>query len=357
MGVVYRAEDTRLGRQVAVKFLSAKLSADPAALERFQREARAASSLNHPHICALYDIGRHGDLPFLVMELLDGQTLRTPHRRRAAADRRSCSTSPSRPPTRSTPRTPPASSTATSSRRTSSSRARAGEDSRLRPGEARPPAGAAGRSVRRHRRSRGRARAATESGQTFGTLSSCRPSRRAARTSTGAATCSRSASCSTRWPRAASRSPGKTSALVFDAILQSDRRASQSAINPAIPAELEHIILKALEKDRDLRYQTAAELRADLKRLKRETRFRPNDRDGTARPRRRGAPPLRAGRASRGAPMARRTAGRRRAASAWRALARRRRRGDDRLGRGAAVRRRRRDGRHGVPDRRHHRKR
>ena len=75
MGVVYRAEDTRLGRQVAVKFLSAKLSADPAALERFQREARAASSLNNPHICALYDIGRNGDLPFLVMEFIPGETL------------------------------------------------------------------------------------------------------------------------------------------------------------------------------------------------------------------------------------------------------------------------------------------
>src|SRR5262245_44567500 len=76
MGVVYRAEDTRLGRQVAVKFLSTKLSQDLSALDRFQREARAASSLNHPHICALYDVGRHGDLPFLVMELLDGETLR-----------------------------------------------------------------------------------------------------------------------------------------------------------------------------------------------------------------------------------------------------------------------------------------
>ena len=76
MGVVYRAEDTRLGRQVAVKFLSAKLSQDAAALDRFQREARAASSLNHPHICALYDVGRYGNLPFLVMELLDGGTLR-----------------------------------------------------------------------------------------------------------------------------------------------------------------------------------------------------------------------------------------------------------------------------------------
>src|SRR6478672_8889478 len=76
MGVVYRAEDTRLGRQVAVKFLSSKLSQDQSAVDRFQREARAASSLNHPHICALYDIGRHGDLPFMVMELLDGTTLR-----------------------------------------------------------------------------------------------------------------------------------------------------------------------------------------------------------------------------------------------------------------------------------------
>ena len=77
MGEVYRAKDTRLGRDVAVKVLPQHLSANAEVRARFEREAKTVSSLNHPNICTLFDVGREGDTDYLVMELIEGETLAT----------------------------------------------------------------------------------------------------------------------------------------------------------------------------------------------------------------------------------------------------------------------------------------
>jgi serine/threonine protein kinase len=113
MGEVYRARDTRLERAVAVKVLPPHLSASPESRQRFEREAKTISQLSHPNICALYDVGREGETEYLVMELLEGETLA--ERCRSTPS----SVSESRSPPRSRRRTGRGSCTGTSSRRTS----------------------------------------------------------------------------------------------------------------------------------------------------------------------------------------------------------------------------------------------
>ena len=104
MGEVYRARDTRLDRDVAIKVLPARLSADEPRRQRFEREARTISQLSHPHICALYDVGRQDGTDFLVMEYIEGETLSQRLARGALPANRLCATE-SRSPTRSTVRT------------------------------------------------------------------------------------------------------------------------------------------------------------------------------------------------------------------------------------------------------------
>jgi serine/threonine-protein kinase len=262
MGVVYRAEDTRLGRQVAVKFLSPKVAHEPAALERFQREARAASSLNHPHICALYDIGQHEKVPFLVMELLDGRTLRghiqgMPLPLDTIVDYG----------LQIADALDVAHSAGIVHRDVKSANIFVTERGQVKMldfglAKLQPRPGVASEALT--------GSGATETGLALGTLSSMSPEQ--ARGDELDARTDLFSFGVVLYEMATGREPfaGRTPALVFDALLR-ETPIRPSVLNPRVPAELDHIIVKALEKDRNLRYQTAAELRADLRRLRRET--------------------------------------------------------------------------------------
>ena len=270
MGVVYKAEDTSLDRFVALKFLPDDVAQDPQALERFRREAKAASALNHPNICTIYEIGEHNGERFFAMEFLDGQTLKhlIGNRPLELETLLSLGHRDSRRPRRCSLRRHRSPRHQASKhlrdqawpRQDSGFWAGEGDRNRSEAGSDATETGTGGTHL-------------TSPGMAVGTVAYMSPEQVRAKELDARTDLFSFGAVLYEMATGAIPFRGESSGVIFREILDRDP-VPAIRLNPDLPPKLEDVINKALEKDRELRYQHAAEMRADLKRLKRETESR-----------------------------------------------------------------------------------